>query len=202
MAAALLPEPDDGQVRAWMTEISEIVLLDYLFNQQDRIGNIDYRWEWVAPDGTGGGIGVAAEFADVARSRMAEIPHPPGAGEAYVLRQHAVIGDNDAGGKPEYRNIAKRTGMLAHIRHLRAATYVRLMELARDFEGAGELLTYTRDEFGLSAAQVSNIIKNVVSARDLVRSACVEGRLALDLEPGSQSQAGQLGICAEGTAQP
>ena len=30
----------------WMTELSEICLLDYIFSQQDRPGNIDYRWVW------------------------------------------------------------------------------------------------------------------------------------------------------------
>ena len=30
----------------WMKELTEIVLLDYIFNQQDRVGNIDYVWTW------------------------------------------------------------------------------------------------------------------------------------------------------------
>lgn len=37
------------QMVFWMTELTEITLLDFIFNQQDRIGNIDYLayWYWL-----------------------------------------------------------------------------------------------------------------------------------------------------------
>jgi hypothetical protein len=30
----------------WMRDLADITLLDYLFGQQDRIGNIDYLTYW------------------------------------------------------------------------------------------------------------------------------------------------------------
>ena len=184
MAAALVPAPDDGQMRAWMVEVSEIVLLDFIFEQQDRVGNIDYRWEWMPPEQDGPVVPVPDQYSKFPRSRMAEIPRPEGPQYAeHVLRQHAVIGDNDAGGRTQYVNVTRKAGMLKRLRHLRPVTYTRLMELGDDFEADGKLLAYLRDQFHLSSSQVSNIATNAIDARNILREACLAGTLILDLEP-------------------
>ncbi len=179
VAAALVPAPDDGQMRAWMVEVSEIVLLDFIFEQQDRVGNIDYRWEWVSPTHDGPVVPVPEQYTKVPRARMAEIPRPEGPEYAeHVLRQHAVIGDNDAGGRPQYVNLTRKAGMLERLRHLRPVTYARLMELEAD----GKLLAYLRDQFHLSPPQVANIVTNVIHARNILQDTCRDERLMLDLE--------------------
>ena len=40
-------KPTIPQMVLWMNEVSEIAILDYIFNQQDRIGNIDFIWYWI-----------------------------------------------------------------------------------------------------------------------------------------------------------
>ena len=42
MSKAVTADIDSRQVAWWMLELLEIVVLDYLLGQQDRIGNIDY----------------------------------------------------------------------------------------------------------------------------------------------------------------
>lgn len=186
MRAALTPVPDDGQMRAWMVEVSEIVLLDFIFEQQDRVGNIDYRWEWVPPTPDGPVVPVPDLYTKFPRARMSEIPRPEGPEyTGHVLRQHAVIGDNDAGGKREYVNRTRNAGMLERIRHLRPVTYAKLLALAEDFEADGVLHAYLRDQFPLSASQVAHIATNAIDARNLLRDACAAGRLQLDLEPAN-----------------
>ena len=46
VAKALGAGVSTQQMMFWMTELSDILLLDYIFNQQDRPGNIDYTWVW------------------------------------------------------------------------------------------------------------------------------------------------------------
>ena len=43
------PDVSDRQMAFWMQELTEIVLLDFIFSQQDRVGNIDFTpyWYWV-----------------------------------------------------------------------------------------------------------------------------------------------------------
>lgn len=40
---------NSAQMLSWMQDLTEITLLDYIFSQQDRIGNIDYveHWYWI-----------------------------------------------------------------------------------------------------------------------------------------------------------
>jgi hypothetical protein len=165
----------DAQMVFWMKEITEIVLLDYILSQQDRIGNIDYVswWYWVEEGNVrrmpAGGSGAPADIAD-------RLP---------VRLKRTVLNDNDAGGRIQYANFTKKTGMLEKVRHIAPDTYRRLVRLADDFAAQGELYAYVRDTFGLSAEQVGQIVANTRAAADIVRATCRAGKLRFDLDPSS-----------------
>ena len=116
-----------AQVVYWMKELSEIVLLDYIFSQQDRIMNIDFVWEWAYVDASGDVKTLRVKdkkFEDLPRSRMASIVAPPEIATLKpILLERAAINDNDAGGRVQYTNFTKKAQHLEIIRHLNADTY-------------------------------------------------------------------------------
>ena len=159
------------QLVYWMQELTEITLLDYMFSQQDRIGNVDFvtYWHW-AVDGE---VQLTEENAA-----------PAGAeGVKPVRVRRTWLNDNDAGGKRQYVNYTKRTGMLEKLRHYNPKTYQLLMDLDRDFQARGERYDYLRDTFGLTGAQVNRIVTATREAAAILRRACREGELLFDLDP-------------------
>ena len=161
------------QMVFWMKELTEITLLDYIFSQQDRIGNIEYLsyWYWV-DDGKlmskpASGTQVPEEIAAY---------HP-------INLRRTQLNDNDAGGRVQYANFTKKTGMLEKIRHYSADTYRRLIGLDNDFSKQGELYAYVRDTFGLAEDQFRQIVNNTREAADILRTSCQSGKLRFDLDP-------------------
>jgi hypothetical protein len=167
------PRVADVQMVFWMKELTEIVLFDFIFSQQDRIGNIDYNlaWHWVE-DGR-------------ARSRPADSSAVPGdlKNVSPVLLKRTWINDNDAGGRPSYVDFAEKTHMLEKIRHMGADTYRTLLALDRDFVSAGPVYRYFRDSFGLTQGQLSMIVRHTAHAAAIVRESCRAGHLRFDLDP-------------------
>ena len=161
------------QMLYWMQELTEITLLDYIFSQQDRIGNIDYRnfWYWI-------------EQGQL-QSRHAENKLPPReiAGFNPVRLMRTQLNDNDAGGKRSYANFTKKTQMLEKIRHYNPDTYKRLLLLDRDFRNHGELYNYVATTFGLTARQLEQILNNTSQAAAILKNSCRQGRLRFDLDP-------------------
>ena len=156
-----------------MRELVDISLLDYVFSQQDRIGNIDYLayWYWV-------------EGRAVKRT-PAQGAHPPDEIARFAPKRlkRTELGDNDAGVRTSYINYAKRTGMLERIRHYPAGTYRRLIVLDRDFAARGPLHEHVRSTFGLSDAELAQTVANTRGAAAILRESCRAGRLRFDLEP-------------------
>lgn len=161
------------QMAFWMRELIDITLIDYIFSQQDRIGNIDYLTYWYWIEG------------DKIRRMPAHGAHPPEeiAGFAPKLLKRTELADNDAGVRTSYANYTKRTGMLENTRHYASGTYRRLILLDKDFAGRGPLHDYVRTTFGLSAAELTQIVANTHSAATILRGSCHAGRLRFDLDP-------------------
>lgn len=173
-AAAAIPSTvAREQMVFWMRELIDIVLLDFIFGQQDRVGNIDYLpyWYWVED----GRVRRAPALGTHAPQDIAHL--------APRLLKRTELGDNDAAVRLSYANFARRTGMLDGLRHFNAQTYARVQALARDFDTQGPLWTYTRASFGLSEAEFRRVAANVSEAATLLRTQCEAGRLRFDLEP-------------------
>jgi len=154
------------QIVFWMKDIIEITLLDYIFSQQDRIGNIDYTKVWVSASGD-----------QLKRSNA-----KPSNSRSLLIKQ-THLNDNDAGGRYSYANFTKKTGMLEMTRHYNAKTYQQLMKLDKDFSQQGELYHYLSETFGLSKKQTDMIVKNTHMAAEIIRNNCLNKKLIFDLEP-------------------
>jgi len=171
----------DFQMLYWMREITEITLLDYIFSQQDRIGNIDYRWAWYwVQDGK---VKKQWQPGKFIRKQMNQFPPPANiAQHSPQLIQRTYLNDNDAGGRVPYANFTKKTQMLEKLRHFSAKTYTKLIHLNRDLQDKGQIYRYIEQNFILDADQQKQIVKNTRLATDILTSSCRSGKLRFDLD--------------------
>jgi hypothetical protein len=166
-------DADPRQIVFWMRDLTQIVLLDVILSQQDRIGNIDYteRWYWVEN-------GALKSRKAVSHGDEAE-PLPEGA----VRLKRTHLNDNDAGGRVEYANFAKSTGMLDDIHHYPAPLYRQLLALEADLQAQGPLHAYLKTSFGLTEKQFAQLVKNTLLAAATLRMQCNAGAIRFDLDP-------------------
>ena len=181
VAKALGASVSNQQMMFWMQELSEILILDYIFNQQDRPGNIDYLWEWYYVT-EGGEVKSVRVSSEAPRPSMASIPMPDEVKNSsrHYLIQKTQINDNDAGGR-RYANFTKQFGLLGKIRHLNAGTYQQLVRMAKDFQAKGPLYNYLLNTFYLSPAYVDGIAQNTEQAAGILQGICKAGSMRFDL---------------------
>ena len=170
------------QMAYWMRELSEIVLLDYIFSQQDRVGNIDFTpyYYWLE--------------AGEQKHRKAE-HHGPRDGdvpEDALLHRRTDLNDNDAGGRVQYANFAKSTRMLEKLRHFDGGVYRRLMALDADLQAQGPIHRWTASSLGLDARQVGQIVTNTNLAAGILSASCRRGELVFDLNPKQFFETGSV----------
>ena len=178
------PDVSSQQMAFWMRELSEIVLLDFIFSQQDRVGNIDFTpyYYWL-------------EAGELKHKRAKH--HAPKDGdipEGAQLVRRSNLNDNDAGGRVQYANFAKSTQMLEKLRHFDADIYTKLMAMDRDLQAQGAIWQWTANSLGLNDAQVSQIVKNTKLAADILRASCEAGNLTFDLTPKRFFETGQATV--------
>jgi hypothetical protein len=181
-AIAGAPYPTQQMV-FWMRELSEIAVLDHIFSQQDRVGNIDYvwRWYWVDADGK---VQHDKVHSKVPRSRMNSLAVPDELRPFHpMLLQRTWIGDNDAGLSRRYANFSAQTGMVSNLRHFDAGVYRRLMALSRDFQQRGPISDFLAGEIGLKPAQLELMMKNTIDVARILEANCRSGKLRFDLNP-------------------
>ena len=175
MARHLPADVPVAQVVLWMRDVLDVTLLDFILGQQDRIGNIDYRWAWTWRDGV-----------QVNHRPAADQTPPTDLADLAPLRlRRTVLNDNDAGVRPGYANFAQRTGMLDDLRHYDPALYRRLAALATDFADNGPARQWLTGAAGISENAAQRIVDRTQTAWTTLRDACERGDLALDLVPAA-----------------
>ena len=170
----------DFQMATWMKELTEITVLDYIFSQQDRIGNIDYKWMVYSVDQNGDVSSQKVE-SKVARSAMKSIQLPAVIGTPHLI-QKTQMSDNDAGGR-DYVNFTKRTQMLQKIRHINLDTYRKLIALDHDLQGKGDIFQYVQANFNLDTHQLLQMVTYAHEAAAILQATCKAGQLRFDLYP-------------------
>ena len=111
-----------------------------------------------------------------------------------VLIRRTNLNDNDAGGRVQYANFAKSTGMLEKLRHMDGDTYKALMALDRDLQSSGPIHGWVSTSVGLDDGQIAQIVTNTNLAATILRASCASGRLRFDLSPKTFFE---TGIAAE-----
>lgn len=170
------------QMVYWMTELTEIVLLDFIFSQQDRVGNIDFTpyYYWL-------------ESGKLKHKKAKH--HEPDDGSVppeSILLRRTNLNDNDAGGRVQYANFAKSTQMLEKIRHMNAGTYRKLIALNADLQGGGPIYQWLAASFGLGGQEIAQVVTNTGVAAGILRDSCDADRLIFDLEPKQFFETGRV----------
>jgi hypothetical protein len=168
MAKDLPADIEPRQVAWWMGEIAEIVVLDTILGQQDRVGNIDYQWRWLWQE----------DGLQMSSSR------PPQGIDAYRLKV-SWLNDNDAGVYSGYANYASRTAMLEGWFHMDPGLYRRLQDLALDFEGNGPAAQALRSNYRLPPREADAIVRRTLEVAAALQKRCQAGQLRMDLAVGN-----------------
>lgn len=163
-----------------MKDISDLMLMDYVFQQQDRFGNI-HRQEYYAWLDSSGDV----EMKRVKRNSSGAITSAkpdPGA----VIVQRMLLKDNDCGSRPGNPKAFTEADLKA-LRHFSARTYKRLQFLAASFNSGEatkffdeEALLATHDALGQEAG-LSGLKSRVMTAAKVLKEQCKAGKLLLDL---------------------
>lgn len=207
--ATKLGRPSDAQMALWARELSEIAILDYIFSQQDRIGNIDYVWFWAFKDESGN-VKLKKEDSELSRLAMAKIPVPKDIAAYHpILVQKSQLNDNDAGVMLRYANFTKSTGMLdgippkspskvhAPIRHLNINTYRSLLHLALDLKAQGPIYHTLSRAFDTNASvpdkdRFKNVINNVQAAANIFIKNCQDHKMRFDIPDFDDAVSGKF----------
>ena len=182
IARDIAPDVTHQQMVYWMKELTEIVLLDFIFSQQDRVGNIDFTpyYYWLE-NGK-----LTHKRAKHHESRDGSVP-----ADALLIRR-TNLNDNDAGGRVQYANFAKSTGMLEKLRHMGGDTYAKLMALNDDLQNGGPVRSWLESSLGLSEAEVKQVAKNTALAAGILQKTCAEGNMTFDLQPKAYYETGRV----------
>jgi hypothetical protein len=171
-----------GQYVIQMQNIGDMIVIDYLMSQADRIGNIHFTYEYHF---------IRARKVESTDAEFVKVPGKPDALDpnqaaqmktiGAVLVKQMMIRDNDCGVIKS--NNAKKYQLLAGVRHINPDTYRRLLWLQRLVKSSeNEVNSFFRDEALFSQKdwdgfkQLLNEVTNDLKAR------CLKGELHLDLD--------------------
>lgn len=172
-----------------MIDVNETAVLDYIFSQQDRVGNIDYIWTWAfVNDGKVHYKVLDDKFKKLTRVAMSKTNISPPEDIKHlnpVLVQRTILGDNDAGALFQYANYTKKFEMLEEMRHMSSELYNKLQALNLDFKKKGPLYQYAAESFGMLEKDLIQFVINVDLAASALKRSCKSGLLRFDLNSKS-----------------
>ncbi|MNL04275.1 hypothetical protein D3C87_1248420 [compost metagenome] len=183
-----------------MKDVSDMILLDVLLQQDDRPGNISfiYSWYWLE---NGKIVTKKSKTKTNKKSKEREPIIPKDEmhmlDKAYLVKE-MLLKDNDCGVDVNKReNKFRKNGALEKVRHMSADTYVRFMKFAKIAKSAKvthwlktELLFRDADIKGIKGKK-TNFHSNLDFAAKTLQENCRSGFLKLDLNlqdfaPGAQ----------------
>lgn len=186
-----------------MRDVSEMVLLDTLLSQDDRIGNIHFHLlKVVLLKDEAGNQKISKEKLSAAEISeiLKIIPNPSRASEATlaqtsknlssvlgggVLIRSMVLKDNDCGVDIDKRsNMMRTVDAIEQVRHMDPKTYKRLLQLSQSGDEGGlktfftETLLYRAVDF---EGGKKSFMANLKKAVEVLKENCRTGVLKLDL---------------------
>jgi peptidoglycan hydrolase-like protein with peptidoglycan-binding domain len=158
------------QALVGMRDMSEMILLDYLLAQSDRLtgGNIsDYSFTYYR-DGD--------KVKSVKTSKATDLP----AGTTKVVIRKLTIKDTDAG--LLNANVFEKKGYVSQISHLHPKTFARLQTLATKWRDDPTVKEFFHRECTFSNSQLARFEKYLLAAANTLQSRLDSGKLRLDLD--------------------
>jgi hypothetical protein len=151
-------------------DMSEMILIDYLMAQSDRLtgGNIsDYNFVYFVDGGHVNGVNA---------HKAQDIP----ANVAKVTVKKLTIKDTDAGLLNE--NVFEQKGYISQISHIHPDTYNRLIAFAQKWNEDPAVKDFFHKECTFSTSQLARFEKYLVAAVNTLQTRHGNGKLLLDLD--------------------
>jgi len=158
------------QALVGMRDMSELILLDYLLAQSDRLsgGNIsDYSYTYYRDDD---------KVKSVRTSKASEIP----ASAPKVVIKKLTIKDTDGG--LLNTNTFEKKGYIAKISHMHLGTFERLQIFAAKWQEDPSVREFFHRECTFSNVQMARFEKYLLAAARTLQSRKESGKLRLDLD--------------------
>lgn len=152
-----------------MKDVSDMVLLDTLLNQQDRIGNIHSLKARYSLDPQSGSI---------VRSKIDSGNPNANLGE-FVDVEEMLLKDNDCGISKS--NMMRNVSALEGVRHMSYRTYSKFLKLAKTFKSPSSA-EYFKREFLLETKNYDTILANFKKAESILVGNCKSNVLKMDLD--------------------
>ena len=188
-----------------MKDVSDMILLDTLLSQDDRIGNIHYKLAWYSIDKNPETGKLSYKTAN-SKTELASdgkswvIPENEKAIQASgaQLIREILMKDNDCGVNVKERsNMMRQISAIENVRHISARTYKKFLEMyqiAKTPEFTNWLkneLMFTSNDIGAAGIKGMTFIGNLEKAYSILNTNCKNGKLKLDLNvddliPGHQ----------------
>jgi hypothetical protein len=171
-----------AQTVTQMKDVGDMVLIDTLLNQQDRIGNIHYKFFWysVNPQ-TPGQIDRAKSDTKWKNGRLI-IPSEESAAmknRKSVLVKEMLLKDNDCGVNKD--NMMRKVSALEKVRHLSYLTYAQFMKFQKSLSDSS-IRDYFTTELLFTRTDYASLQDNAAKARDILKSRCRAGQLRFDVD--------------------
>lgn len=162
-----------------MKDISDMVLLDTLLNQQDRVGNIHYKFYWHYPEGNK--VKDAKSDTKIKNGKLV-IPEQESqemSAKGAVLVKEMFLRDNDCG--VIKTNMMRQHNALARIRHMSYKTYKYFMKLSDEVKNKTTYNFFKR-ELLFSDRDWQTFNENISYAKTILLQKCQTGELKFDLD--------------------
>lgn len=181
-----------------MKDVSDMVLMDTLLSQDDRIGNIHFKFRWyMLQDGR-----LVAQKSKAKRPAKGQAANYREAYEAMVpaeelaamkakgafLVKEMLLKDNDCGVDVRKRdNQMRKILAVEKLRHMSGRTYAAFMGLARFIaQNPNDSRAYFQGDLLFTPADYEtsgkSFLKNIEKARSVLLANCKAGTLKLDLD--------------------
>lgn len=170
-----------AQTALQMKDVSDMVIIDTLMNQQDRIGNIHYKFVWytINPQSA-----TLERFKSKAKIKDGKITIPAEeqtamANRKAVLLKEMILKDNDCG--VTKTNMMRKVSAIEGLKHVSYRTYANLLNFEQALAGASAKDFFTK-ELLFTEADYNLLKRNALFARQVLVKKCQSGELKFDVD--------------------
>lgn len=170
-----------AQTALQMKDVSDMIVIDTLLNQQDRIGNVHYKLVWYTINPQSNSLERFKSKAKIKNGKI-EIPREEELAMSKrkaVLLKEMILKDNDCG--LIYRNMMRRVSAIEGIKHMSYRTYVNLLNFEKTL-GGSSAKDFFKKELLLSENDYYTLRLNAQFARKILVQKCQSGELKFDVD--------------------
>ncbi len=164
-----------------MKDVADMVLIDTLMNQQDRIGNIHYKFYWYSINPSTHRIERSKSDAELVEGQIV-VPAEEKrqmAGRPAVVLKEMVLKDNDCGVIKD--NMMRAFSVLEKVRHMSYLTYRYFMAFEKSLAHPATK-DYFKTEMLFTDKDYRSLQDNARKAKEILTGTCRTGQLKFDLD--------------------